>query len=275
MAYKLLALDLDYTLLNDEQEISAANQEAIKKAVQQGTLVTLATGRMFQSTLAYARQLQLDLPLITYHGALIKKANGKETLRHCTVPRQMAEEILAFAREENYHVNLYLDDQLYVQEENENTRYYQTIADVKVTAVGPLEPFVGKAGSEPTKITLICRDERFSSMEAAVRKKFGSHLAILRSRPYFLELTHKEATKGKALEALAKPYGVRREEVAAIGDSQNDLDMLLYAGMGVAVANAAEEVKAAADFITLANNEDGVAYFINKYILKRGNFVEN
>jgi Cof subfamily protein (haloacid dehalogenase superfamily) len=267
MKYKLLALDLDDTLLNDQLKISPRNAAAIRKVAAKGVLVTIATGRMFRSALPYARELKVDLPLITYHGALVKYAGSGEVLRHCPVPFETALEIIKLAEEEGFHLNLYFDDRLFIKEENEKTRYYQTIASIPVEPVGNLSRFLLEEKIEPTKLTIIDLEGRLEEIQQLLRGKYFSGLSILRSRPYFLEITHRGATKGQALNFLAEREGISAKEIVAIGDSYNDIDMLQFAGLGVAVANAPQEVKNAADVITRAGSEDGVAAFLEEYLL--------
>jgi len=267
MKYKLLAIDLDDTLLNEQFKISRRNREAIRKIVSTGLMVTIATGRMFRSALPYARELGVELPLITYHGALIKKTNGEETLRHCPVPYDLALEILLLGEEEGFHLNLYLDDALFIKEENENSRYYQTIASIPLEAVGDLYQFLLEKKAEPTKLTVINFAGRLREIQMMLEEKYREHLSILQSRPYFLEITNRGATKGQALKFLAEREGILPGEVVAVGDSYNDIDMLQFAGLGVAVANAPQEVKDVANYVTRTNTEDGVAFLIEELLL--------
>lgn len=263
MSFKLLALDLDDTLLNEEFCISEENRSALKRTSKSGILVTLATGRMFRSAVPFARELGIDLPLITYHGALIRTAGEEKTLYHQPVSLEIAREVSAIAREGGYHLNAYINDELFVAEENELSRYYQGIAQVKVKAVGDLESFLD---TPPTKLTVINCDGKLEQLKNELAARFPQQLSIAVSRPYFLEITDKLATKGQALKFLADLHNIPREQVAAVGDSYNDLDMLIYAGTGVAVANARDEVKAVADVITSSNTEHGVAAFIKRYL---------
>ncbi|UNC90785.1 Cof-type HAD-IIB family hydrolase [Candidatus Contubernalis alkaliaceticus] len=266
MSFKLLALDLDDTLLNEEFVISEKNKKAIHEAIRKGVTVTLATGRMFRSTLPYAQQLELDVPLITYHGALVKTARTQEQIFHCPVPLQAALEIIDLLEENGNHLNLYLNDELFVREDNEMIRLYVSIADVDYQSVGNLREFLKV---EPTKMTMISSEEdTIKSYWNLFSQKYKNQLKVVPSKPYFLEITNARATKGQALKALADSLGVKREEVIAIGDSYNDIDMLEYAGLGVAVENAREDVKKAADYITASNINDGVTQVINKYILR-------
>ena len=268
MDYKLIALDLDDTLLNEDFKISPRNLKALKEAASQGIGVTIATGRMFRSALPFAQELGVTLPLITYHGALVKEASGEQkVLKETAVPLNLALEILRFGEDEGYHFNIYLDDKLYVKEENENTRYYQWIASIPLETVGGLAGFLEKVRREPTKLTVINREGRIEELQKILQAKYTPELSILQSRPHFLEITHRDATKGQALKFLAERGNLSPRQIIAIGDSYNDIDMLQYAGMGVAMGNAPPEVQQAANVVASPNTEDGVALFLEKYIL--------
>ena len=268
MPYKLVALDLDDTLLNAEFKISERNLEAIRRLAGSNIMVTIATGRMFRSAARYARELEINLPLIVYHGAMMREAHNGTMIRYCPVPVDPALEILKLTAAEGFHVNLYIDDQIFVQEENEVSRYYQTIAPIPVEAVGELSAFLKHRAQEPIKLSIINREERLDKLQQYLEEQYAGRLSVLQSRPYFLEITSFEATKGRALKYLGDLQNISREEIVAIGDSYNDVDMLRFAGMGVAMANAPAVVQEAADVITKSNLEDGVAVFLEEYILK-------
>lgn len=264
MTFKLLALDLDETLLDANSQISGENRAAIRRAVANGVLVTLATGRMFRSALPYARQLEIDLPLITYHGALIRTVSGKD-LFYRPVALAQAKEIVEAALAQDLHINVFVHDQVYVAEENEYTRFYRKLTKVPVNVVPDLYSTLTEP---PVKLSIIGRSKQLKKIQKELRQAYGDKLQIVISLPHYLEITDKEATKGKALEFLAKMHRIPRQQVAAIGDSYNDISMLKYAGIGVAVDNAYAEVKAAADIITESNVNHGVAAFINQYLEK-------
>ncbi len=269
MKYRLIAIDLDDTFLNAESAISPRNKQAVREAVKQGVMVTVATGRMYRSSIPYVRELELnvDWPMINYHGALIKTTESKEVLYYQPLDNGLAVAIAEDAEAKGYHVNAFIDDRLYIEEENEFSRYYQSIADVDLEAVGKLAPFLMKRGEKPLKLAIINWDGRIKHIEASIKAKYGEKIVALQSLTYFLEITDSRATKGQALHWLSQRFGIKREEIIAFGDSYNDLDMIEYAGLGVAVANAREEVLQAADLITASNTEDGVARVIEKYIL--------
>ena len=264
MAIKLVAMDMDDTLLNAALEISPHNAATIARAVEQGVLVTIATGRMYCSTAPYARKLGLDVPLIVYNGAMIKSGISGEVLYHKLIAEELSREVLAFFRQHGWYVQSYVDDTLYVEQLNATAKWYADFARVEAIALG--EPFYTSLGA-PTKILSLASAEQVQVMYEAVCREFGERLFVTISKPEFLEMVHPEVSKGRALAFLAAKYGICQEEVLAIGDSGNDLDMIAYAGLGVAMGNAAAAIKQAADVITGANTEDGVALAIEKYVL--------
>lgn len=271
MKYRLIAIDLDGTLLDGDSKISPRNKQAVREAAKRGVMITVATGRMFRTSIPYVRELNLnvDWPMINYHGALIKTTESRETLHYQPLENRLAVAIAEYAESNGYHVNAFIDDRLYVEEENEFSRYYQSIADVDLEAVGKLTLFLKKRGEDPAKLTVINWDGRISGIETVLKTDFGDKIAALQSLPYFLEITDRRATKGQALQWLAQRNGIRPEEIIAFGDSFNDLDMIEYAGLGVAMANARPEVQRVADLIAFANTEDGVARVIEEYVLMR------
>jgi len=263
--YRLVAIDLDDTLLDNQLQIRERVKAAILRARRQGVVVTLATGRMFRSALPYARQLGLDLPLITYQGALVKNSESGEVLYSRPVPAELAGSVLAAIRPNGYHLQVYYQDQLCMERLTPEGEHYSRMAGVAVTLVPELERFC----PEPTKILVInWREELLDQLAEQLRRELGERVHITKSKPYYLEVLHPEATKGRALQVLAEHFGVPREEVMAIGDSFNDIEMLEYAGLGVAMGNARPEVKSRADYVAPDNEADGVAAVLEELVLQ-------
>ncbi len=265
--YRMLAVDLDDTLLNDRFKISPLNKDYIQRAREVGVHVTLATGRMFRSALPYARELGINLPLITYQGALVKEAGSGEVLLHRPVPLEVAREAVAWVSSLGYHVNVYLNDKLYVEKLTPEAETYQKISGIPAHPVGDLLALLDQ-GEAPTKVLVVGQEGPLDELAEQMCRHFGRALHICKSKPHFLELSHPEATKGHALDTLASRWGVTREQVIAIGDSYNDLEMIEYAGLGVVMGNARPDIQAKADYVTKSNEEDGVAEVIDRFILK-------
>jgi hypothetical protein len=262
--YKLIAIDMDDTLLNDQLEITARSLEAVRRVRDQGINITLSTGRMFCSVKPYADQLGINLPLITYQGAMVKNGLSGEVLIHNTIPLDLARDVIANLQQQHYHINLYVDDKLYVEKETPIGVDYARICRVNLNPVGDLLEFLQQP---PTKIVAISTEEKIDSLKLDMQKFYGKQLHIGKSKPTFLEFSHPDATKGHALAMLADIFNVPQHQVMAIGDGDNDIEMLEYAGLGVVVANARDHIKQLADYITDSNNEDGVAKVLEKLVL--------
>lgn len=264
MGIKLVAIDLDDTLLDGKGRISARTAELIQEVREQGILVTLATGRMYSSALFYARKLNMELPLITYHGALVKDSGSGEVLYYKPIEPEKAGRIIDFFREKGMHYNAYLDDCLYMERITPEGRDYIELAGIEARVMETLAEEVRKQGS--IKLTGISYDiEKIGELERELKGRYGEELTITRSKPYFLEVMHKKGNKAEALKVVAEHYRILREEVLAIGDSYNDIEMLKWAGIGVAMGNAPLEVKQVADYVTLSNEEEGVAMVLQKF----------
>ena len=263
---RLVALDLDDTLLTPEGNVSDESKRALHLLKERGIFVTIATGRMYSSAVQIARELDLDVPLITYQGALIKTTGSGRVLRSLHMPPDLAREVLHFFEALPVHINLYVDDELMVKELNEVAENYAFHVKVPVKAVGTLS---SQSMDSVVKIVAI-GDPSYIARELLPEafRIFGGQLTVNTSRPHFLEIGHPLARKSCALAFLGEGLGITRQQMMAIGDGQNDIDMIEYAGIGVAMGNADPEVLSIADFITRTNSEDGVAYAIDELIIK-------
>lgn len=264
---KLIASDLDDTLLDQNGRISPENKRVIREAVKQGLIFTLATGRMFQSAAPFARELELepDLPLICYNGALIKRLSG-EILYEQPLHWELAAEIAQYGQERGWTVQVYYQDKLHVAERNEDVEGYLTIANVQVYEVGDLAALIRDGGKSLSKILIISSVEDTPRRLDELRQIWGQKVEIASSRARFLEITNPAATKGAALQWLAEHLQIPMAQVMAIGDGNNDVSMVERAGFGVAVENASPKVKAVARSITSAHHADGVAKAISELV---------
>ena len=271
MRFRLIAADLDNTLLDENSKISDRTRQAVRKAVSRGVKFVIATGRMFKTSVAYMHDLGIDYdwPVINYHGAMIKTARSEKVILHRPLDNLTAIEVIEKVDRTGLHVSMFIGNNLYVKEENEHTRYFHSLTGIEVQPVGDLKDFLKQKQVNPTKLSVVSRDGRVDQLEPYLKKCYKEKLSILQSRPYFLEITDKRATKGQALRWLAGREGIKAEEIIAFGDGYNDLDMLDFAGLGVAVANAKPEVIDAAAMVAGPHDKDGVAEIIEKYVLNK------
>lgn len=263
--YKLIAIDLDGTLLADDLTISPDTVKAIQKAVEVGTIVTIATGRMFSSAKQFAQQLGINVPLITYQGAIIKDANEQEVIYERLISPDIAQKLVEISSVKNIHLQVYQDDILYGAVENEKLVDYAEGVMVPYT----VEPDLLKLAEKGfTKALFIEKPEMIDVLQEELKALFGNRAHIAKSKPHFLEVTHPEANKGLALLHLAKTLGINQSEIIGIGDNHNDKELIVTAGLGVAMGNAVKEMKDIADFVSLSNNEEGVKHVIEKFVLE-------
>lgn len=261
--YKLIAIDIDDTLLNDDIIVTEATKLALKRAIQAGVTVTLATGRMYSSARKIADQIQLNVPIITYQGALVKTLLDDQVLYERSVPVDAARQLLQYANEHKLHLQLYVDDILYSIEDNARIQAYSQLVNIPYV----IEPDYAKLIDKPNhKMLIIDEPEVLDHHLVILQGLLGDQLHITKSKAHYLEFMHKEGTKGHALQHLAQHIGATMDETIAIGDAWNDREMILAAGLGVAMGNAVPMLKDIADYITLSNNDEGVSHVINKFI---------
>ncbi len=257
-------MDLDDTLLDRDLVLSPRVEGVIREIMQSGVMVTLSTGRMFQSALPYALRLGIDIPIICYQGALIKDPNTRQVLFHQPVPLREARQVIEIVRRWGLHINVYVDDELYVESITPEARRYVDIARVPLHPVGDLLTFLTEP---PTKLVIVSDEASIDRAMAELRATFGETIYITKSLPIFCEIAHAGCNKGNALAALASGLGVAQHETVAIGDGLNDLEMVQWAGLGIAMGNAPAELIEAADIITGTIKEDGAAQALEDIFL--------
>ena len=270
MTIKLIALDLDGTVFGDDLLVTPRTRAAIGAARAQGVHVALATGRTFASTRRIAADLGTDAPLICYQGAWVRDPSTGATLLHQTVPRPIAAEVIAMARAGDWQCNLYVDDQLYVEQiKPESGIYFQLNRTTPPHPVPDLLALLHDAPTDPTKLILIRPTEAETDATLAqIAAHFGAAVYVTKSYPVFAEVINPAVDKGRALALVAAHLGVAQAETMAVGDGMNDLPMLQWAGLGVAMGQARPAVHVAADVVTAPLAEDGLAQAIERYVLK-------
>ena len=259
--YDLLALDLDGTLLDSHEQISPRNRRAIANALLEGIRVVLVTGRGVDTPARIAHELGLNVPIICAHGALTKDFLSGKVLGHIPVPLQYAVPLLEFGERNRLTAAVYTDETFYRLKESQ---IY--MADMTGPAWAEIAHFGDVLASAPTFI-------RFLGTEAvaAVRATFGEMPLAFKHESWGtfeeLAITSREATKQHALAELCRTFAIPAARVMAVGDSRNDVPMMQWAGLGVAMANALPEVRAEIATHTASNDEDGVAEAIERYVL--------
>jgi Cof subfamily protein (haloacid dehalogenase superfamily) len=256
LPYKLIAIDLDETLLGPDHLISTRNSEAIAKVRERGAIVCIASGRMHESTLQYAQALDLDAPIISYNGAMVKNFRTGEVWQHTPLDAEPAQKVMDFCQERNLQLNYYWNDHLYSKQMTDWLRLY---LDRTGSPFQLREDFYELLnGKSPTKLIIVDTPEYTDSLIPHFRNQFGGSVYVTKTTDEYLEFMSPLAGKARALSFVAERYGIAQSEVAAFGDSYNDVEMVQWAGLGVAVGNAKPEVIAVADKVVLRSAEDGV-----------------
>jgi Cof subfamily protein (haloacid dehalogenase superfamily) len=261
--YSLAAIDLDDTLLGPDHRISARNYRAVRALVERGVTCVIASGRMHEATTRFSDDLALDAPIISYNGSMVKHPHTGEVWRHVRVPANPASEVIRFCAEHGHHLNYYLNDHLYIAARSAWAEFYLRQTGSPVEVIGDLTPLVG---SEPTKMILIDSPETTDQLLALFRDRFGESLYITKTNPEYLEFMNPAASKGVALELVANRLGIAREATIAFGDGNNDLPMIEWASLGVAMGTAKPHILAAADEIAPPYNEDGLGEYIEELL---------
>lgn len=263
MGYKMIALDLDGTLLDPYLKISARNLKILKNAVESGTLVTLSTGRMFAAALPFAELLELDVPIITCNGAAIVCARSRKVHYERTLSPELVLSILNMASELNLEVSLYSADDIYVENIKHNARIHSEIDNASVK-----QAKLQEIARKMKIIKILFSSGQLYEHTEDVYRRFEHDCTFYFSLPWFVEIVAQGVDKGDALEKLSGQFGIDRKEIIAIGDNFNDLPMIKYAGLGVAMGNAPGDLKRMADYVTRSHDDDGVAHVIEKFVLR-------
>ncbi|MDQ3931170.1 MAG: Cof-type HAD-IIB family hydrolase [Chloroflexota bacterium] len=270
MNIKLLALDLDGTIFGDDLVISDRTRAAIRGAQQRGVLVSIATGRMFRSACHVASDLQIDAPVICYQGALVRDCATGEILYHKTVPLDLAHAIIEETYARGLHLNVYVNDELYVDHSNRQAEFYSRInMGLVIHEVGNLHAWLdAQGGAGPTKLVIVTDAPQTDDVLSLFTQLYGERLQVTKSHPRFTEFTNRECSKGVALAMLARHYEIARDEVMAIGDGHNDLDMIAWAGHGVAMSTSPKQLLEVATILARSLQEDGAAEVIERYVIR-------
>jgi len=266
---RLIAIDLDGTLLDDNSDIPPENIVALRQAHAAGVTVAIASGRMPPLIDPIQDRLAIDMPLIAYNGSRVvgTRAEGRPIIYDRPLAPDVAAFIVDFSKREGHLLNYFLDDRLYGEADGERSRwmaYYVARTGAEYT-ITDLARFDGRA---PNKVILIAETPVRDRLYEYFCKELGARAEVVKTVPEFIEFMDPGVNKGVALPMLAQHCGVSTQEILAIGDQDNDIAMLEAAGIGIAVANANDNVKEAANNVTRrSNNDGGVAEAVRKIVL--------
>jgi Cof subfamily protein (haloacid dehalogenase superfamily) len=239
---------------------------AIAAVRSAGLPFTIVTGRMFRSVRPYALEAGIDTPVICYQGAVVADPISGDFLRHVPMPLAEAREAIAAIEEVGYTILCYVDDELYVARETEESEAYAGFQHLEVHVVGDLLAWLPKA---PTKLVTVADPDELDVLRDQLQERFAGRLYISKSLPYFLELANPGVTKAAGLSFLAEHVGFAQERTVGFGDGENDVELVDWAGFGVAVANAHPRVLAVADFVCPSVDDEGVAQVIEAFLDSR------
>ncbi len=267
---KLVVLDIDGTIAGEDNTVSPRLQETIKAVQAKGVKVGIATGRMYRSAVRFHQAVGADVPLISYQGALIKDPQTDRVVNHLPVSTEYALRLVEdLRRYPDVVIHLYVDDQLYVQELNPQSQAYAERSQVPVVPVGCLTTFLQQQ-TPPTKVLALGENgDRVAQLLRDMQQRYRQdELYLTRSQARYLEATHPQANKGTAVQFLAEQiYGLQPQQVMTIGDNANDIEMVKYAGIGVAMGNGTPELKEVADWVAPPITAEGAAVALEKFLL--------
>lgn len=268
MGIRLLVLDIDGTIAGESNAVRAPVRKAIAAVRERGVAVAIATGRMFRSASRFAAEIGANQPTIAYNGAWIQRPGSPERLFHRGVPPEIAAQLLDDcdrARLDSLAVHFYVDDCLHVQKASLETERYRQRSGTDVT-ISDLRALLSER--PPTKILALSSDtDAIARLHGQWRQRYTpAELYLTQSVATFLEVCHPAVNKGAAVRYLAEDLlGLRAEQVMAIGDNFNDLEMLTYAGTGVAMGSAPPPVREVAQWVAPDVEADGVAAAIEQF----------
>ncbi len=268
MKQKILVLDIDGTLTNSQKEITPKTKTALLDIQKKGHIVMLASGRPTPGMLRYAKDLELATYggyLLSYNGARIMHCKTGEIICQQTLPRTIIPELYAFAKENGCGLISYDGDM--VISGTGMDEYIELEARINGLPIKEVDNFTEYINYDVNKCLMTAPPEHAEKCMLALQKKFEGILSIYRSEPFFIEIMPQNVDKAASLDNMLKIVGLNREDTICCGDGYNDITMISYAGVGVAMANARDEVKAAANFVTGSNDEDGLVEVIEKFVL--------
>lgn len=269
MNEKVLVLDIDGTLTNSRKEITPATKRGIQEIMKRGHKVILASGRPTPGMRRYEQELELEKYggyLLSFNGGRIVECRTGEIVYQRTLPPVVIPKLYHFAKENGCGLITYLGDNIISAFEPD--QYIELESRINGMDVRVVEDFKNFVDFDVNKCLITAPVEKAPELEKQLQEKYGDTLSIYRSEPFFIEIMPKNVDKATSLNRMLESIGLTREDAICCGDGFNDISMIQYAGLGVAMGNAQPAVKEAADYITATNDEDGLVQVIDRFILK-------
>lgn len=267
MNKKMLVLDIDGTLVNSKKEISARTLKYLHKIQQEGHIVVLASGRPLPGMLKFVEQLKLkeyDGYVLAYNGARIIKCNTGKEIFSQGIPNEYVKTVFDFAIKNKIGMVTYDDDKVITGTRVDEYMLYE--ARLNKMMLYSVKNFINYVNYDPVKFLLTANVNIAPELEKQLSELMANKAKVYRSEPYFIEVTNENVDKALSIDKLIEIIGMSKKDVICCGDGYNDLSMIKYAGIGVAMENAKDEVKEAADYITLSNDNDGIVKVIKEFI---------
>ncbi|MGZ0043109.1 Cof-type HAD-IIB family hydrolase [Paenibacillus ottowii] len=267
--YKIVCIDIDGTLLNSAHQITEETKETILQVINGKQIpVVLVSARMPKAIIPLQKHLGISEPLICYSGALVIDRHGNK-LNTRYIDTKMTQRLLDSLAAYDLHVSLYKDDEWYIEQLNAWALQERDITNIepRIYSFSKLTNGWREETDGTSKILCMGDPEEISRVLQVLRPVYGEEVNLYLSKPTYLEIMSKKASKTAAIQILLKEYQLKQSDCLAIGDNYNDIDMLAFAGLGIAMENAPLEVKAAANTVTLSNDENGVAHALKNHIL--------
>ncbi|MCM1058084.1 MAG: Cof-type HAD-IIB family hydrolase [Firmicutes bacterium] len=263
---KALVLDIDGTLTNSKKEITPATKQAIRELMKRGQKVILASGRPTPGMVRFEKELELEKYggyLLSFNGARIVDCYTGEIIYQRLLPLPLLPGLYRFAKDNGCGLITYLGSE--VISAFPPDKYVELEARINGLPVREVEHFTEFVDFDINKCLMTAEPEKAAGLERELRERYADRADVYRSEPYFIEIVPKDVNKAASLEKILPVLGVERENTVCCGDGFNDISMIAYAGVGVAMGNAQQAVKEAADYVTATNDEDGLVQVIKKY----------
>ena len=264
MKYKLLALDIDGTLVDKNVSVHKSTVDLLRGLMDKGIIVILATGRMYPSAKAIAKAFDINSPLIAYNGSQIRDVRNDKIIFSKPIPLNIGKKIIRFCKENDLYLQLYENDSILVEKIVEETRIDPDLALSPCKEVGNFMEYDLIASP---KNMIVTDPSNADNVINGLKDLLGDKIHIARSKPYLIEIMHPHVSKARALKVVAEKYDIRQEEIIAVGDNDNDIEMVRWAGLGGVVGNSSENLKKHAQYIASKEYNLGVEEIIYKFMM--------